>query len=529
MNNFKLYSKYFRFQVRIISLLLNFFVCIQLVCAQQGNIVVTDNTQEDFLNAYKMIMSLSDKDFRSTSLTMDTLLFPKYGEYSVYWITKGVDKGNFLVPDTISSNYPAVTSKLYFNYNWQSSEQLSLQIKNQPKTIAVFNSKLLNEGYSVSWETRYFNSLFRDYLYGNMVYNVNEDDLTNAPISDLTSLLIIPAITEYNKVDYSHYIDSIFKISPNLKTQINNFLARGGTIYTEGNGAYFIQKLGLPVSIDFTNTLAPTDNYIPILSISPFNPVAFCHTAMNDQIYAGNIPMVDAVKAEIIATLSDNRPAIYSLTGNNAGGGRVICNLGIPTYGGIESKATGSRQLQWALNAIFYAFSHKVDLTRSVYNVLPPNMTGEENEISFDRTDTFEVRVKIRNLTSDPIRNLSFQENLRNCFSFVKVTSNPGTSKYDNGVITFSGISIPASTELSVVYRIASPNASDPALDMADSLIDYKTFRSASINTTTYSDQDGIHVFNKIHNYTWYAPALNQLNPEYLISTFSLKDTTRRQ
>ncbi|HEY4784734.1 MAG TPA: hypothetical protein VIH57_01740, partial [Bacteroidales bacterium] len=51
------------------------------VFGQQGQIILTDQTQKDFLKAYKSVFDLSDQDYRGTSTTMDKVMFPQYGEF----------------------------------------------------------------------------------------------------------------------------------------------------------------------------------------------------------------------------------------------------------------------------------------------------------------------------------------------------------------------------------------------------------------------------------------------------------------
>jgi len=101
------------------------------------------------------------------------------------------------------------------------------------------------------------------------------------------------------------------------------------------------------------------------------------------------------------------------LKGVNANNGRIICNTGLPTTGGMNELKNGSRQLQWTLNALLYAFTSNIDVTRSVYNDLPAGITAGKNAVSFDALDTFEVRIKIRNLTRCTIDNISINEYLR--------------------------------------------------------------------------------------------------------------------
>ncbi|HEY4785921.1 MAG TPA: hypothetical protein VIH57_07720 [Bacteroidales bacterium] len=395
-----------------------------------------------------------------------------------------------------------MTTKSYSGYNWQTVEHRSIQFKNLPKKIAVFRSKIEVGGYSVSWEAQYFKNLFETFLYKSAYYFVNEDDISNGNLSDSTRMLIIPAFTVHSSGD-QHYIDSVFTISPQLKSKLQGFLARGGTIYTEGNAAYFIQDAGYLTNgtIDFNDKLDGKSNLLDLTSFSS-NPIAFAHAGVSDQLYGSSIPKVTANTASIIASLkSDNRPVIFELSGSQAGGGRIICNLGIPTVGGISEVESGSRQLQWTFNTILYAFSQKIDVTRSVFNVLPPSVIGGDNAISYDRIDTFEVHVLLRNLSSEAISGITLNENLRNYFSFVDVSTSGVSSSYVNGILTLSGISLPAQSEKIIIYRLATPSPDNDIHEQIDKLIDYGTFVAVSLNTTNYSDSQGNHTFGKQRDY----------------------------
>ena len=58
-----------------------------------------------------------------------------------------------------------------------------------------------------------------------------------------TELFIIPAFAARDS-NYTFYIDSIFSVTPGLSASIQAYTDRGGSIYAEGNGVYFLQKAG---------------------------------------------------------------------------------------------------------------------------------------------------------------------------------------------------------------------------------------------------------------------------------------------
>ena len=469
--------------------------------AQKGQVVSTDGSQKDFLNAYKMIFDMADHDYRGTSSTIDALLFPKYGEYSVYWVMSGANQGNFVVPDDLPSKFSHVTSNPYTGYDWAAADHRSIQFKDTPKKIAVFRSKIETEGYSISWEAQYFKNMFETFLFKDMYYYINEDDLSGSGLSDSTDLLIIPAFTVAPDGD-KHYIDSIFTITSSIKSKLDNFLSRGGTVYTEGNAAYFMQKTGYVGTVDFNDNVPAASNLVELSAFSTTNPIAFAHVGVSDMLYSGSIPKVTTGSAEIIAKLkSDSRPVIFALKGGQANGGRIICNLGLPTVGGVSEIESGSRQLQWTFNTLLYTFSQRIDIARNVVNQLPINVIGGDNAISFDRIDTFEVHIKIRNVSGEAISGITLKEDLRNYFIFLDVPTSQGSQSFSNGVLTFSGISVPAHSEKDIVYRVSTTEPDDAVHEKVDKLLDYENYISASINKTSYGDSEGNHSYTKRRDY----------------------------
>jgi hypothetical protein len=486
------------------------FICIYLLSiilftlsfklnAQQGFLVSTDQTQKDFLKAYKLAFDLSDNDYRGISSTMDTILFRKFGEHSIYWVCSGSNQGSFIIPDTLPSRFSSATAVSYANYNWKNFEHKAIQFKITPKKIAVFRSKLETEGYSISWEAQYFNNMFETFLYKNIYYFVNEDDLTNDKLSDSTELLIIPAFNVHAKGE-TYYIDSVFKVYPNIKTGLDHFLSRGGTLYTEGNAAYLAQKAAYlsANAVNFDDKAMASSNLVTLQGFSASNPIAFAHTGVKNKLYCSYIPKVNTGSAEIIASAGTDRPAIFVIKVN---GGRIVCNLGLPTVGGIAEIEGGSRQLQWTLNTLLYAFSRNIDVTRGIYNQLPATVIHGYNSVSYDRIDTFEVHMIVRNLSSETISDINVQENLRNYFKLLDVTTSGVTSYYANGILTLSGISIPPHSETTIVYRVTTPTPDSEIHETVDKLLDYGNFMAASLNTTSYKDTDGNHSFNKKRDY----------------------------
>ncbi len=486
------------------SLLLSFLVILVKTSLSGGVIIPTDSTQNDFLKTYKLVFNKSYVDYRFTNSTLDSILFPKYGEESIYWSISGANQGSFIIPDVVPSAYSSISSTPYTTYDWQGADHYSIQYKKHPQRIAVFRSNIKKNNNTVSWESIYFKNLFDSYIYNNTYYFISEEEIDTLGISGSTQLLIIPSFS-LNGDDNKFYIDSIFSANPTLQTQFDAYLARGGMIYTEGNAVYFIEKLGYlePGAVNFSHSVVPNspNNLVNISFTSSTNPISFTKSAGGNNLYASSIPQVEVEGAEIIANLAnEGYPAVFVLKGNKANGGRIACNLGLPTVGGINELSNGSRQLQWTMNGILYAFAKKIDVTRSLYNDLAATITAGPNAIAYDFVDTFEVRIQIRNLTSQPINEINITERIRNYFTFVDVVS-PVNYTFSNNCIYLTGLAVEPKSEMQITYRLATPEPGDPVHKNVDNHISWRSYIYASVNYTSYIDDDGSHLFYKYRNY----------------------------
>lgn len=483
-----------------------------------GKLLPTDETQTDFLKAYKAVMYHSYADYRFESSNADSLLFPLFGEESVYWAITGDERGSFVVPNAVHSSFSSAVQNDYETYDWSAERHYSIQYKPSSLRVAIFKSQIEQNGKSVTWQSVYFKNLFDTYLYGNIYYFVDENYLDTNNISSATQVVIIPSFA-MNGEDEKYFIDSSFALVDDMRDKFEAFLARGGTLIAEGNAVYFVEKLGLlsQGAVNFDNAVpADSTNLLDIDFEDTDNPIGFTEDAVGDYLYATSVPQVDLpASAEVIAVTDlGGTPVSFVLKGDDAFDGRVVCNTGLPTVGGfneIENEDPEySRQLQWTLNAFMYAFCSEIDVTRSVYNDLPDSVTAGKNAVSYDREDYFEIRVLARNLSDRAIGGVNITESMRRVnldgtwtpyFEIVEV-STPGVEhELGSYYVKLKDLTIPARSERTIVYRMKTPEPEDPIHEEVDKFISWRNYIYATYNTTYVNDREGYHKFNKYRNY----------------------------
>ncbi len=472
-----------------------------------GTILPTDKRQNDFFKAYKFVLYESAaRNYRTySSADADTILFPKYGECSVYWIAEGSERGSFLIPEKLPSYYASLENKPYDNYDWREKSHYSIQFRWGGKKVAIFRSKILYENNTVSWESIYFKNIFDSYLYGNIYYFVNEDFLDTADINSSTDLLIIPSYS-VNGQNQKYYIDQTFAICPKLKSKLDKFLKRGGTIYAEGNAAYFIEKLGYlrDGAVDFQNYESPdpVSNLVKVSFESSKNPLSYVDKAVNGTLWGLIFPKIEVDNAEIVAkTQAKGYPVCFALEGSAANGGKIVINTGLPAIGGYKEAKNGSRQAQWTLNAILYAWARKLDYFRSVYNEIPDTLTVGKNAVSYDRKDTFEIRIVVRNLSDAPANEVTIREYIRSYFEFVGVETSGINANFANGRLTINVGELLPKSEKVVVYKLATPDPDDPIHEKIDNYLSGKDKIYASVGYIDYESNAAKETFAQYRDY----------------------------
>ncbi len=498
----QIYSKCLKISMKRFSAGVIFSFLFVIAHSQQGTIIPTNTTQKDFLNAYKFVLDNSDKHYRNTGAGMDKNLFQDYGEYAVYWSTSGTNAGSFIFPDALPASAGTITSSAYTSYNWAASNHLALHFNRTAKKIAIFRSSLIVDESTISWEAAYFKNLFDTYLFPDVYYFVDEAYLNTKGLSDSTELLIIPAFNAKGS-KYSYYADSIVARCAGLGAKLESFLSRGGTIYTEGNAASLLEKSGVVASGSFDYASAYVPDKTGIIQVTPAShPIASASQASGAKLFSSAIPTVKSGLGETIATLtSDSRAVAISIKGSQAKGGKILCNFALPTVEGISKAGQNSRQLQWTLNSIMYAFSHSIDVTRSVSNVLAGSIAAGRNSVSFDRRDTFDVKLVVRNLSDNAISNVVVKEDAGKYFKFLDVKTAGVNSSVSGNIVSFNINSIDAHSETVIVYRLVTPNSDDPIHENVDKLLDLGTFMKASVARVIFTENGSYNAYTRNKDY----------------------------
>ncbi|MBN1415173.1 MAG: hypothetical protein JW973_08750 [Bacteroidales bacterium] len=478
----------------------SFILIVSSTFSQPGVIIPTGSSQSDFIKAYKAALSVSGNGYHESDV--DPLLFAEYGEHSVYWITSGGNKGNLILPVALPDAFSTVTCSSYGSYNWKAVDHQSVQFNAQSDRIAILRSSIKANDNSVTWEAVYFKNLFETYLFPDVVQVVDEVQLMENGLSDSVKLLVIPSCN-FKGDDGKYYIDQISLSFPALNEKIEPFLSRGGMIYAEGNAVYLLEKLGYFAgsSVDYTNSLnSGVEGLVDISVADPSHPVGFNAADASGKLYSGTIPYFNPSGVSVIATAGqDNRPVLFEKI--LANGGKILSNLGLPTAGGM-AEGQNNRQLQWTLNAILYGLSYTIDVTRHVENQLPAYLSAGRNAISFDRVDTFDVTVVLRNLGNTELQSLTIHESLAEYVKFVEVVSSPGSFNQQDTVLVFSDITLAPKEEKSIVYRLRTPDPDDPVHERIDDYLVDNKYLTASFGVVTYSEPTAEKsAFGKKHDY----------------------------
>lgn len=463
---------------------------VMLFCASGYagvSIIPLDSTQTNIREAYRYAFWRS-KDLWVKLGDVDTGLANQFGELPI--LISGHYNG-FVYPDTLSPSRPFTT--LYsssFNPSTLGNSW-SLRWMGNPG-IAVYKSSIVDPyEQTVSWELPYFEEFFRNILgfgWGSEVVEIVDSMLPT--ISPNVRLLIIPAFESGDSS--SEYIHATVEFFPTLGDALRNFLARGGTIYTEGNAAYLLEAYGIipPGSVNLSDVIDGISDSMNARvqvtdAINPLGMVSINELyTVSAPTFARTLPSV--VRYTATGDPRDNgKPAIIYLEGDPALGGRIILCAGLPA---VESLThPNQRGWQWLANAVLLAFCERVSVARSIFtNVLVPSEIAPM-ALPADAEQIFNITVRVRNLWGSPMRNVTVEENFKSYFDYVDTPEGP-EPVVEGTRLTFTIPTINAHSEYRIVYRLKTPPLSDARTSNINSYLDYDVYMRPSTNYTSFDD-----------------------------------------
>lgn len=412
-------QKNFRRKMRKILLLALVCMTASTLSKAQVSEIPTDRTQSDIFGAYKFVLSRSAACYRENGEHMDKQLFPSYSEYSIFW---DLENGNFIFPeDSLPPAYSNVVRTKQNSYT-VSTPHLALHYRNHKDNIVIFSSKTRIGGQSITWEESLFTNVMNGYLLGDNMYQLKNEDELAAGISATTKLLVIPSMSK-SSGDDTYFANELASKYPELAESLEKFVKRGGTIYAEGTGGYLLQALGLfsNGTFDYVGG-ADVDGYVSVVA-NDNHFLSHVVSATSDSLYAVRFPRVDAAKVSPVVATHGGLPVVFEKT---LGHGKIVVNTGLPMMGGqLASKESNPalkaniRQWQWLMAMIAYANSTPVDVSRTVRNDIAVGVTAPDNAIPYDVVDTFNVSVRVRNL-SGSAQTINVKETVAKYFSVVQ-------------------------------------------------------------------------------------------------------------
>lgn len=488
--------------IRIISFLFVLFAAfVSSGFAQQGVLINMGNAQKDLLKPYQLVFDAVGNNYHSRSSLIDARLYPENGEFSMLWL----QNGQLLYPGALPQKYRTLDTTAYNLFDWEGSARLAIHRNKKKDRIAVFRSSLMLENASVSWEAVYFKSLLEQYTGSDSWYYIDEQQLTTHGLSEETSLLIIPAFSVQG-TSHTGYMDQIVSQWPGIGTVINTFVEQGGHLYTEGNAVYMLEKAGLMTagSVDFSNMQGgETSTPLNVQAANPGHPLSSVCDYTGNSLYAGAMPLVSpaGVGSTILATLaSDSRPVHFVLHTHAGTGGKVMVNLGLPSVKATSAVFADKKQLHWFLADLLFAFSHQIDAFRYVRNNLPTGIQAGVNAVSYDREDTFEVHVVLRNLSQHPIGGIMVEESIKPFFDFFAMQSAVPYTINDKKLI-IGPLDIAPEAEIHLIYLLRTPDPVADIHDQIDTLTDSGSLIHASASTIRYTDSQGANRIQLSKNY----------------------------
>jgi hypothetical protein len=289
--------------------------------------------------------------------------------------------------------------------------------------IALFSSLVQDsKGQSVTWETIYFESLFKTYLWGNSYFTeINEATMITGSLSDY-DMLILPSISK-------GYVNSVVSaLGTDGLANLASFVNDGGMVYAQGDSSYLAEAAGL-VGFGTTSISKRVSaiNNEAALVFSGSSPLTF--SLLSDKMYILQDPLfrssdTDAIVATYSSSLMDpthiGSPAILSY---GIGSGRLVMISGHPSE--------KSDLLPLVLNAVLWGLSGKADVRNYVTQTYNPSLPwylipGREENVQMTVYGTFS------NYWDTLISNVEITDVVESDFWVDQASINPAPTGFDD-------------------------------------------------------------------------------------------------
>jgi len=457
--------------------------------------IPTDATQSEPLDAYAFTAAAGYVSWQGWG-DYDPLLAAEYGEIPILWSAEGSYAGSFLWPDTLNASRsfdhsvaPAFSPVIY-------PKNYAVSLPGE-ESVAILKSSVPGVSLvSSTYEFAYFVDLFNRFpdAEGLVTVVVDSELAAYSDLSWRTKLVVIPAF-ETDPDSMGVYMDEMAARYPDVGTALTDFLTAGGTIYTEGNGAYVLEAYGIlpsgsiilddPVEGDVTG-------YCEVSVINPEHPMGF--DIPSPGIYTLLGPELNVAGMETILEIESawdpgdvGKPLVGQVS---IGGGRILMNAGMPTAGALI--LNDPNQWQWTMNAIMSAFAEKALSVRSVFTGVDIDSTDVAPiALPVNEAHVFEVTLRVRNLWDVPIDNVSVVEQLVDFYEYVGTTTGPAPS-VTHPYITYTIGTIAAGDEVVITYQLTTPPEDDAAwYDLSDYLYDSsRGYGLVSSSSMYFTDPD---------------------------------------
>jgi hypothetical protein len=321
----------------------------------------------------------------------------------------------------------------------------------RPARVAFFYSSLRDANDQVvSWEEASFETIFRVYLWGVNHHDyfdpISEADIQAGALANY-DVLILPSVT----MGYADEVNA--SLGAGGRAAITAWVAAGGTLYAQGDGAYLVQSAGLLPPGTVLNArlsdLAPYDNLATLKVADPLNALTF--SWISDQTYILDDPVLAATQGvTVVATYAETtHPGTPAILYRRVADGEVIVTNAHPSV----------RQSMYpmVMDVVFLAMSERMGLNgrlQQMYSAL----VAADMVPAYEAGIPVSITTDVRNYWDTPLGDVTITETVSAEFvvdvaSIVPTPTQVITSPAGTQIIWFSEAISHGVTSLNYVAR----------------------------------------------------------------------------